>query len=250
MTNHKNPSAFRPLATSAHQARSFLSRVAAPACFVVFAALLTPDVAAVQADLQFPHALTPAFRWSEPMEMRLSGVPIVVRRFVAAQPLEQVARSMARHQDRFQRVTTLPGSILLSGVHGGRHWVAQLDAMPGRVQGMVSALPMDFDAPQARGEEIMGFLAPWLTQNARFVFGHSSREQGHGVVQTVHVPHGSPGEFMGALDRRLAGSGWQRSGLHSWALASPMGLANGRRIDAFPIHDPVAGAAIFINQSH
>lgn len=200
------------------------------------------------AEMVFPHALTPAFRWSEHIEMRLSGLPIVVRGFVATQPLDQVAKTLARHKEKFQRITTLPGSILLSGVHQGRHWVAQLEAVQGRVQGMVSALPLDVD-PASKGVEMTGFLAPWLTQNAGFVFGHSSSGSGRGIVQTVHMPHGSSRQFITALDLRLTDAGWRRSGIHSWLPAASNPAVGSGRIDVFPMHDPVLGNAVFIHQS-
>lgn len=204
--------------------------------------------ASLHGDMRFPHALTPAFRWSEPIEMHLSGVPVVVRSFVAASTLEQAARAMARHKNRFQRVTTLPGSILLSGVHQGRHWVAQIEALPGQVKGMVSALPMEFEQ-EAGGTELTGSLAPWLTQNARFVFGQASGRHGPSAAQTVHVPNRPIGEFIGALEGRLLKQGWQRSGAHSWISASATGKSGQGRIDLFPVRHPLAGTAVLIHQT-
>jgi len=204
-----------------------------------------PAVAAVQADMQFPHALTPIFRWAEPVEMHLSGIPVVVRGFVSTQSLEQAAQSMARHKKRFQRVTTLPGSILLSGTYLGQHWVAQMDAVHGQVQGMVSALPLEYsDTP--KNTETPGFLRPWLTQNARFVFGHSSIDSGQAVKQSIYVPNDFSAGFSDALGRHLADAGWRRSGAHSWLSAKG---SNASRIDLFPVRDPQAGQAIFIQHS-
>src|SRR5690606_32929930 len=67
-------------------------------------ALLTPSHAfgSVDGRLSFPHAATSAFTWFEPIEMHWSGLPVSARSFVAALPLEQAARLMARHEKRFQ----------------------------------------------------------------------------------------------------------------------------------------------------
>src|SRR5690606_33615807 len=142
-------------------------------------------LASIPAGMSFPHAAAPHFNWDEPMEISVSGVPVVLRGFVAGLSLDQAAKAMARHERRFQRVTTLPGAILLPGVHAGRHWVAQLEAAQGRVEGMVSALPLGRNtASYASGT---GVLAPWLTQNARFVFAESSSAGGHTVKQSIHL---------------------------------------------------------------
>src|SRR3546814_10507980 len=95
---------------------------------------------------------------------------------------------MASHEHQFQRVTTLPGSILLSGVYNERHWVAQLEGASGHIKGIVSTLPMDIDASSTNSGR-HGFLAPWLTQNTRFVFGQSSSKQGRQVIQSIHLPN-------------------------------------------------------------
>src|SRR3546814_9470235 len=68
------------------------------------------------------------------MEMHLSGIPVLIRGFVSTLTLEQAARVMASHEHQFQRVTTLPGSILLSGVYNERHWVAQLAGASGHIR--------------------------------------------------------------------------------------------------------------------
>lgn len=207
-----------------------------------------PAIAGIQADMRFPHALTPAFRWSEPIEMHLSGVPVLVRSFVAATTLEQAAKSMARHSSRFQRVTTLPGSILLSGVYQGRHWVAQIEAVQGQVKGMVSALPVGLDH-EAAGVGLAGSLAPWLTQNARYVFGQSAGPLGRGAAQTVHIPHRPIGEFIHALQTRLLKEGWRQSGINSWIAASASERAEQGRIEVFPVRVPAVGAAVLIHQA-
>lgn len=224
---------------------------AASMCLMAAAGLSCSSsaLALAKSDMSFPHAMTPSFRWSEPVEMQLSGLPVVVRGFVAASTLEQAARAMARHEKHFQRVTTLPGSILLSGVHQGRHWVAQLEAGPGQVKGMVSALPLDLAPPSSKRQS--GVLEPWLTQNARYVFGQSSSVHGRAVVHSMHLPNGPLEDFVGALDQRLSQAGWRRSGAHSWVERVPGKQAGAARIDVFPARAPSGqGDAVLVSQSH
>lgn len=198
--------------------------------------------------MSFPHAATLAFNWFEPIEMRLSGLPVTARNFVTALPLEQAAKLMARHHQRFQRITTLPGAILLSGVEAGFHWVAQLEARQGLVQGMVSALPLD----AASGSVVpdYGFLASWLAQNTRQVFSQASSTHGRAVWQSVHTPYRPFDVFVEALDRRLAASRWRRTGAHSWAAGADGVRHDGARIDVFPIPAPPGGAhAVLVSLS-
>ncbi|WP_397473068.1 hypothetical protein [Pusillimonas sp.] len=190
--------------------------------------------------------MTPSFRWSEPVDMHLSGVPVVVRGFVASATLDQAARVMARHQRHFQRITTLPGSILLSGVYAGRHWVAQLEAGPGQVKGLVSTLPMNLE-PTPNGND-GGVLGPWLTQNAGFVFSQSSTVLGRTVSHSLHRPKQPLGDFVLALNRRMAQAGWQPSGKYSWVAGPSQNRAG--RVDLFPV--PAAeghGGAVLISQT-
>lgn len=252
--NHREPkSGFVPNRSSKRRcivgSRAMASAVIAGA--LLGAPLLGEPLRAaafVQTEMRFPHALSPAFRWSEPIEMHLSGVAVVVRSFVAAVTLEQAARSLAQHRNRFQRVTTLPGSILLSGVHQGRHWVAQIETANGQVKGMVSALPLE-PARLANGAELTGSLTPWLTQNARFVFGQSTGRSGSRTAQTVHVLNRPTVEFMKALHGRLLQEGWWQSSPHSWERGSSLSKVGQGRIDVMPVHHPAVGAAVLIQQT-
>lgn len=202
----------------------------------------------VDSRLSFPHAATSAFTWLEPIEMRLSGLPVSARGFVAALPLEQAARLMARHEKRFQRITTLPGAILLSGADAGRHWVAQLEARQGRVRGMVSTLPLEaVSGPEGAGPD---FLASWLARNARLVFSLASSANGKSMQQSVHIPHRPFDVFVETLARHLAESQWQRTGAHSWAARLADERPSGPRIDVFPVHAAPGGAdAVLVNLS-
>lgn len=196
--------------------------------------------------MSFPHAMTPIFRWSDPVDMKLSGIPIVVRGFAASTTLDQAARVMARHQKHFQRITTLPGSILLSGVYAGRHWVAQIEAAPGQVRGLVSALPMNL--PPKPNDGLGNTLTPWLTQNASFVFSQSSAVQGRTVTQSMHRLHQPFGSFVSAFDRHMAEAGWQPNGKHLWTRRA---LDGGRgRIKLFSVSAAGHDDVVLINQTN
>ena len=202
----------------------------------------------VKGGMSFPHAMTPTFLWSEPVDMHLSGVPIVVRSFVASATLDEAAKMMARHQKHFQRVTTLPGSILLSGVYADRHWVAQLDAGPRHVKGLVSALPMNLKPMRKEGHG--GALGPWLTQNASLIFSQSSTELGHTITHSVHRPQVPVGQFITAMDRRMMEAGWQPIGTLSWAKGIAEGRSNEGGVKLFPVMATEGGGdLVLVSQS-
>lgn len=218
------------------------------ALFAVACLWPSSSAALARTDMAFPHAMTPMFRWLEPLDMQLSGVPVVVRGFMAAATLEQTAKVMARHERYFQRVTTLPGSVLLSGVHAGRHWVAQLEAGPGHVRGMVSALPLNIE--QSSGAQAGGFLVPWLTQHAGLVFSQSSGVSGRRVMQGLYRPDQSAAAFVASLNKYLVASGWRRSGTNSWAPVSDRNQDEGRRVEVFPMRAPQGrGDVVLISYS-
>lgn len=219
------------------------------AALIAVASLWPGSSAALpRTDMAFPHAMTPMFRWLEPLDMQVSGVPVVVRGFMAAATLEQTAKVMARHERYFQRVTTLPGSVLLSGVHAGRHWVAQLEAGPGHVRGMVSALPLNIE-PSFKAQA-GGFLVPWITQHAGLVFSQSSGVSGRRVMQGLYRPRQSLEGFVGSLTKYLLAAGWRRSGVNSWVPVSDRNQEEGRRVEVFPIRGLQGlGDVVLISQS-
>lgn len=218
-------------------------------CLIAAAGLAWPGCVSASAKIgmAFPHAMTPSFRWSEPVNMHVSGVPVVVRGFVASTTLDDVARVMARHQRHFQRVTTLPGSILLSGVYDGRHWVAQLEAGPRHVNGLVSTLPLNVEPAPNNGQGSV--LTPWLTQNAGLVFSQSSTVRGRPVAQSLHRPKLPLDDFVSAFTHRMARAGWKPDGKHSWVTGASQKRLG--RIDLFPVPATKGqGGAVFISQTH
>jgi len=225
----------------AHAVRAIPYALAGVALLVTNGARALPND-----DLSFPHAKTPTFLWSEKIDIQVSGVPVVVRGFVADMTLEDAARLMARHRRHFQRVTTLPGSILLSGVHEGRHWVAQLDAGAGRIKGMVSALPLD--VKNASPHRNAGVLSPWLTHNASHVFTQSSRIGNRNVNHSVYRHDGSLDRFLGALDTHLQRSGWYQAAARSWVQNQPGTTDSPRRVDVHPV-STMSNGFVFISQS-
>ena len=206
---------------------------------VIFFCMPASAIAFAQSQMAFPHAVTPVFRWAEPLDMQVSGIPVVVRSFVATSTLEQAAQIMALHRRHFQRVTTLPGSILLSGVHDDRHWVAQLEAGPGVVRGMVSALPLDLRPLRSgRGRHEM---APWLTQNAGLIFSHTSLVSGRKITQSLYRPHQPVADFVHALGEQLEQAGWQRDGPASWVSGAVHARRSGGSMDVLPVQAVVQG---------
>jgi len=182
----------------------------------------------------YPQMHMPGFQWSGQLEMRLAGLPLHVRSFVASTPLGEAAAAMARHADRFQRVTTIPGRIMLSGTYRGWHWVAELHAAGQGVSGLVSALPLSQGAqPHSAGAPLS-----WLHQKAGLLFSQQSALQAQAgrrdgwfaspparaprIAQFIYSAAMPSSALLEMAVQGMQGAGWQRESFlglpsfHSW----------------------------------
>lgn len=91
---------------------------------------LLPYLQGVQAD------------WQPPQRLHLGGVAIEFAEFSAAQSLADMAHALAQANPAFQQLLVMPERMVLSGIDGGHHWLAEIEAAGARVQGRVSALAL------------------------------------------------------------------------------------------------------------
>src|SRR3546814_16099657 len=84
----------------------------------------------------------PQFSWSEQKSMRLAGVPTYYRSFSSPMQVNETARMLATNSRLFQRVVAVRNKMILSGLHAGWHWAAELDAFVSGAWGVVSAVPL------------------------------------------------------------------------------------------------------------
>jgi len=91
---------------------------------------LLPYLQGVQAD------------WQSPQRLHLGGVAIEFAEFSAARSLADMAHALAQANPAFQQLLVMPERMVLSGIDGGRHWLAEIEAAGAGVQGRVSALAL------------------------------------------------------------------------------------------------------------
>lgn len=91
---------------------------------------LLPYLQGVQAD------------WQAPQRLHLGGVAIEFAEFSAAQSLADMAHAFAQANPAFQQLLVMPERMVLSGIDGGHHWLAEIEAAGAGVQGRVSALAL------------------------------------------------------------------------------------------------------------
>src|SRR3546814_2916823 len=70
--------------------------------------------------------------------MLLAGVPTYYRSFSSPMQVNETARMLATNSRLFQRVVAVRNKMILSGLHAGWHWAAEIDAFGSGARGMVS----------------------------------------------------------------------------------------------------------------
>src|SRR5690606_28453638 len=137
---------FTPLAT-AHRLSGihpFLRRIACIGLAVTLSGVPAgPAVAASAGAEHLAGLVVPGFAWEAPQAMQLSGVPMHVRYFSADMVAAAAAQALAQHSGLFQRALKLNARIVLSGLHSGWHWLAQVDGSTTGSKGYVSVLHAD-----------------------------------------------------------------------------------------------------------
>lgn len=152
------------------------------------------------------QALT-GWRWAAPLAFDLPGARLHMRRFRAPMAPADAARRLARvGESRFDRLQFSGAVLSLSGVHEGRHWMAQLrpddDGGLGTIGLLSSLVPGDrresaFD-PEA--------LVP---PGARLVLRASSRlADGAGLLASYLCPGAYP-RVVAAVWRALRDRHWR-----------------------------------------
>lgn len=87
---------------------------------------------------------TEQWSWRVPQETDLPGVRLRSQMFHSTLALDEAARQMAAFPGGpFDRLVIINGAVLLSGLEGDRHWLAELRGGPGGVSGNVSSLALN-----------------------------------------------------------------------------------------------------------
>jgi len=147
--------------------------------------------------------------------VRINGVPAVLQLFESAEPVDAVARALARQLPGKPEWAVLPGVLLLSWRDGGWHWVAQLSGQGAATRGALSALA-------ERGAERAPQSAPWLPSGAQLLLELSSVLAHRQVVQQIYAHRLPPERLAPLVGEALRRNGWRA--LSPW----PAGHGAGR----------------------
>ena len=119
--------------------------------------------------------------WNSIEKTDLGGQPMYWRSFESPGKMLVVASALGKFSGVFQRALILQGKILLSGVSGHRHWVAELTTAGPGVQGVVSMLYLGNNETRPVGDSGLG----WLDELAQQHFGHSVQTRLNSATQRI-----------------------------------------------------------------
>lgn len=108
-----------------------------------------------------PSLSEAGIRWDDPWRVSANGQELSVETFESPNTVDLVVQELVRANNAYQRYLVADGRILLSGVDGGAHWLAEVRGHAQGAQGYVSALY--FDAGRAEAPTFAA-LRPRATQ--------------------------------------------------------------------------------------
>lgn len=146
----------------------------------------------------------PAWSWSAAQTLQMSRAAIRHQRFsVALEPDEAARRLMAvRTGAVFDRLQLAGNQVLLSGVRGESHWIAQFERRPAGTRGWVSSLT---PSPAVRAAFDATALVP---AQARRVLHLTARDANSATI-TRFVLEGQETKIMSHIRQRLLRAQWQ-----------------------------------------
>lgn len=171
--------------------------------------------------------------WTGPQVFDLPGAQVRMHRFQAPVTPADAARSLTRAgNDRFSRLQFSGSVLTLSGVHEGRHWLAQLRPVGRGGAGTVGLLSsLEPAARQEAGFDPAQFAPP----GARPILRASSRlAEGAGLLASYLCP-GSYPRVAAAVRAALQARHWQP------AAAVAGGFAHGGQEDPSRVVFTAAG---------
>lgn len=154
--------------------------------------------------------------WEAPQRMLIGGQPAYWRAFQSPKKLMVVAAGLSEFSGVFQRALMLHGKVLLSGVEGDRHWVAELTSAHDGVTGILSMLPLSPVRAMSQTASDLNWLDTIARQHAEYETNERS------VVQRVYSSTMNVNDVRATLNRQLSSGGWssapvsERNGFQYW----------------------------------
>lgn len=151
---------------------------------------------------QIKHQIeTEAVTWGDLQNMIIGGVPVSTLPFVSPYPAVDVASRFSSDKAIFQRVLSMPGQLILSGLKDEWHWIAVLNEDASGSSGYVSAMS---SAPTTTN-----LLPPWMPPGSSVAPSVSNSDGEQAVVQHVHHISGTPDAVRDRLATWLSKQGWK-----------------------------------------
>src|SRR3546814_3235731 len=138
--------------------------------------------------------------------MLLAGVPTYYRSFSSPMQVNETARMLATNSRLFQRVVAVRNKMILSGLHAGWHWAAEIDAFGSGARGMVSAVPMRLARSDAGPEHDVADRLDWLPGGDVMNFDQQLRREEGWAMQRIYSVALPPSEVRDRKSTRLNSS--------------------------------------------
>lgn len=139
--------------------------------------------------------------WDDDETMNVGGVVLRTAGFRSTDSVNSLARKFTKASTVFDRVLTMPGHLVLSGLKGNLHWLALLSVSPSGTHGYVSALQTRSVSPIAS--------PPWALQHSPALFSFSDVQNGQTFTQYVHRFPLTESALRTGVKRRLVQQGWK-----------------------------------------
>lgn len=142
--------------------------------------------------------------WFPESVLHVSGVAVTGRRWQTSVPLAQAARQLSEHFAVLDRMLILDGRIVLSGLDGDRHWLAELSRGAAGSHGMVSVL----DAGPAISPTFD--FSPYLPPGTQSIFSNVEILNSRLLARAAYRSRLGAPALHRHLDRVLSSSAWQQ----------------------------------------
>jgi hypothetical protein len=149
----------------------------------------------------------PNVSWQEQQSVDMSGIAVHVRPFSSSLDAIQLARSLASETGRFQRLTTLADTLLLSGLQTDAHWIAKIDVSTTGSSGYVSVLASGAASSVHAGPSLD--VHAWLPVDAAALYRHRSTANGRSLSQYIYSVGDSAAASMAYVRQQLRRQGWK-----------------------------------------
>lgn len=165
----------------------------------------------------------PMFSWETGQSASMAGVAVHYQSFSSPLTVAKTAKQLTSRVPLFRRAIVFRNKTVLSGMHDGWHWVAEIDVFGRGARGVISALPMTPGLVAKQGRFPM-FDCDWLPASATIKFEHRIRNEGQVVVQLMYAIGLPVAQTLTHVISHLMRAGWTRAtlnqtpGMQQWQL--------------------------------